>query len=246
MSEFDDPNGAIVARYEYDPYGNVTAKSGSYADANPFRFSTKYFDAETGLSYFGGRYYNAGLGRWLNRDPLDELGGVNLYAYVGNDPLDRVDPLGEMWCGREQGCYLAGGQNEGNTNCPRKGQSQPTTKPRPKPRQRSCVDEYADDVELANEDHESCQKHATRGCTERCSKCEGDWQKVCWNNCVTNRENECTWRLAQDLWEAERDYNACKGQPPPPTPPPPRPDPIPLPPCAQEKKRPPSQPAPAG
>jgi RHS repeat-associated protein len=65
----NDPNGAIVARYEYDPYGNVTAKSGSYADENPFRFSTKYFDVETGLSYFGGRYYNAALGRWLNRDP---------------------------------------------------------------------------------------------------------------------------------------------------------------------------------
>ncbi len=116
----NDPNGAIVAQYEYDPYANVTAKSGSYADENPFRFSTKYFDVETGLSYFGGRYYNAGLGRWLNRDPLDELGAVNLYAYAGNDPIDRIDPLGQMWCGREQGCYLAGGHNEGNTNCPRK------------------------------------------------------------------------------------------------------------------------------
>jgi RHS repeat-associated protein len=110
------PADSIVAKYEYDAYGNITAKSGSYADTNPFRFSTKYFDAETGLSDYGHRYYNPGMGRWLNRDPIGELGGANLYGYVGNDPVNRFDPLG----------LAAGG------GCPKEGdppQSQPQTQP---------------------------------------------------------------------------------------------------------------------
>jgi RHS repeat-associated protein len=93
-----DPAGAIVAKYEYDPYGNVIAQSGSYGDENPFRFSTKQFDAETGLIYFGGRYYSPGLGRFLNRDPIGELGGANLYAFVGNDPVNWEEK-------RERGHY---------------------------------------------------------------------------------------------------------------------------------------------
>ncbi|MFN0138233.1 MAG: RHS repeat-associated core domain-containing protein [Phycisphaerae bacterium] len=70
--------------YAYDAFGNITSQTGSYADANPFRFSTKYFDAETGLSYYGYRYYSARLGRWLSRDPIGEVGGINLYGFVGN------------------------------------------------------------------------------------------------------------------------------------------------------------------
>jgi hypothetical protein len=58
----NDPAGPLVAKYEYDAFGNITSQSGSYAAANPFRWSTKYFDPETGLSDSGGRYYHAGLG----------------------------------------------------------------------------------------------------------------------------------------------------------------------------------------
>ena len=85
---------SVVAHYEYDPYGKVASQSGAYADTNPYRFSTKYLDDESNLSDFGRRYYHAGLGRWLNRDPIGELGGVNLYAYVHNDPVNRGDYLG--------------------------------------------------------------------------------------------------------------------------------------------------------
>jgi len=46
-------NGAISARYEYDPFGNTVFAAGAYAYENPFRFSTKYFDYETGLYYYG-------------------------------------------------------------------------------------------------------------------------------------------------------------------------------------------------
>ncbi|MBI5864945.1 MAG: hypothetical protein HZB38_10660 [Planctomycetes bacterium] len=91
----------IAARYEYDPFGNPAfdpldaTRSGPYAGTNAFRFSTKPFDAETGLSYYGYRYYSPAMGRWMNRDPLGEAGGLNLYGFVGNSPIDDVDPLGE-------------------------------------------------------------------------------------------------------------------------------------------------------
>ncbi len=78
------------------------------AKANPFRFSTKYQDNETDLIYYGYRYYDPSTGRWLNCDPLGELGfetlrhgranllgdGPNLYAFVQNNPVDRTDSLG--------------------------------------------------------------------------------------------------------------------------------------------------------
>jgi len=94
----DSAAAAIVAHYEYDPYGGVVNDlSGySYAEANPIRFSTKYHDAETGLGYWGYRYYSARLGRWLSRDPIEEQGGTHLYAYVLNSPTSATDPLGQM------------------------------------------------------------------------------------------------------------------------------------------------------
>jgi len=87
-------DGAISAHYEYDPFGNIVWSMGDWATSNPFRFSTKYHDDETGLVYYGFRYYSPELGRWINRDPLGELGGMNLYAFVGNNPVIYSDPLG--------------------------------------------------------------------------------------------------------------------------------------------------------
>ena len=60
------------------------------AKANPFRFSTKYQDDETDLLYYGYRYYGASTGRWTNRDPWEEKGGKNLYAFVKSDPLNSL------------------------------------------------------------------------------------------------------------------------------------------------------------
>ncbi|MBK9126262.1 MAG: RHS repeat-associated core domain-containing protein [Phycisphaerales bacterium] len=94
-----DPNAAsaaasLVARYEYDPYGGVTALSGSYATRNAIRFSTKPFDPDTGLGYWGYRWYSAKLGRWISRDPIEEKGGANLMRYGVNAPHNSTDPLG--------------------------------------------------------------------------------------------------------------------------------------------------------
>ncbi len=88
-------DGTIAARYEYTPFGELLRATGPMAFINPFRFSTKYQDDETGFLYYGYRYYNPSTGRWLSRDPIGEEGGINVYAFVVNDPLSFVDPLGD-------------------------------------------------------------------------------------------------------------------------------------------------------
>jgi RHS repeat-associated protein len=76
------------------PFGEVLRADGPMAEVNPFRFSTKYQDGETGMNYYGFRYYNAATGRWLSRDPIEEQGGSNLYSFVLNRTSGSVDFLG--------------------------------------------------------------------------------------------------------------------------------------------------------
>jgi RHS repeat-associated protein len=83
-----------MAAYSYDPFGNVTEMAGAEAAANPWRFSTKPVEAGTGWLYYGFRYYQPETGRWLNRDPIEESGGTNLYRSFGNDGIGRYDILG--------------------------------------------------------------------------------------------------------------------------------------------------------
>jgi RHS repeat-associated protein len=87
-------DGSVAAKYEYGPFGELIRASGPLAFENPFRFSTKYYDDETDLVYYGYRFYNPATGRWLNRDPLGEHGGLNLYGFVNNNPNSYLDPLG--------------------------------------------------------------------------------------------------------------------------------------------------------
>ena len=82
------------ARYLYDPYGNLLAKTGPMADFKRYRFSAKEYDPRTGLYYFGYRFYEPTFQRWLNPDPIGARGGINLYGFVGNNPINYVDPLG--------------------------------------------------------------------------------------------------------------------------------------------------------
>ena len=69
-------------------------KRASYGPPRIRILSTKYHDAETGLYYYGYRYYSAEMGRWLSRDPRGEAGSLNLYLFVYNNPLYFVDPFG--------------------------------------------------------------------------------------------------------------------------------------------------------
>jgi RHS repeat-associated protein len=64
------------------------------AGLNPFCYGTKPWDRETGLLYYGYRYYNPSTGRWLSRDPMGEKGGLNLYEFVLNSSVNYVDLLG--------------------------------------------------------------------------------------------------------------------------------------------------------
>jgi RHS repeat-associated protein len=88
----------LVAKYEYDPYGNITSLSGPLADANVYRFSSKEFDKHFGLIYYLYRFYDPYLQRWLNRDPVEEFGGINLYGFVANNPINDFDPWGQCDC----------------------------------------------------------------------------------------------------------------------------------------------------
>lgn len=92
----DDATGSLVAWYEYDAFGNLEDSGGASKDLNPFRYSTKYTDFEigAGLVYYGYRYYHPTKGRFVNRDPIAEAGGLNLYGFVGNNPANSVDAWG--------------------------------------------------------------------------------------------------------------------------------------------------------
>ena len=97
ISEYLDSTGAVVAHYEYDPFGKTTVASGSKAQDFSHRFSTKPLDLTTGLYYYAYRYYDLVTGRWPSRDPIEEMGGINLYGFVGNDGVNQWDILGLAW-----------------------------------------------------------------------------------------------------------------------------------------------------
>lgn len=103
-----DGNQSVVGSYRYDPFGTTISKSGALADANVYRFSSKEIHANSGMYYYGCRFYDTSLQRWINRDPRDESGfrllkrsrragtsdGANLYLFVANAAPNSVDFLG--------------------------------------------------------------------------------------------------------------------------------------------------------
>jgi len=99
IREMLDSGGTIQARYSYDPYGRRTKISGSL-DAD-FGFTGQYYHVPSGLCLAAFREYDPDLGRWLSRDPIAEMGGLNLYAYVINDPVNLTDFYGTCGAGGE-------------------------------------------------------------------------------------------------------------------------------------------------
>jgi RHS repeat-associated protein len=81
---------------------------------NPYGFSTKEFSSQSGLIYFGARYYNPTTGRWLKPDPLGMVNGPNLYAYCNNNPTNLIDP----WGLQGNGGNFPGGNSSPN-KCPK-------------------------------------------------------------------------------------------------------------------------------
>ena len=97
VREVVDDSGALKARYSYDPWGRRSKIEGDEEFEVEFGYTGHHFHEESKLHLTWYRAYDAGLGRWLSPDPIAENGGLNLYGYVGNDPISHVDHLGLHW-----------------------------------------------------------------------------------------------------------------------------------------------------
>ena len=84
----------LVAEYAYGPFGELIYAKGPMAQINPIRYASKYYDVETGLYYWGLRYYDPITAQWTSRELLGEDESLDLYSYCHNDPVNNVDVLG--------------------------------------------------------------------------------------------------------------------------------------------------------
>jgi RHS repeat-associated protein len=92
ITSLSNSSAALGNIYTYDSYGNLTASSGTVV--NPYRYTGREFDTETGIYYYRARYYNPTTGRFLSEDPIRFEGGIDFYTYVSNSPLNDIDPSG--------------------------------------------------------------------------------------------------------------------------------------------------------
>lgn len=82
----------MVQTYSYDSFGNITPTG---TINQPYAYTGREYDNETGMYFYRARYYDPKAGRFVTKDPIGFAGGdVNFYAYVGNNPLNLIDPFG--------------------------------------------------------------------------------------------------------------------------------------------------------
>ena len=98
--------GRLAWTHTYSPYG-LPDEFGVVAGGNPYLYTGREYDSETGLYYYRNRYYDPQRGRFLQPDPIGYQAGMNLYAYVDGNPITWADPLGldKMFQGASQGGY---------------------------------------------------------------------------------------------------------------------------------------------
>jgi RHS repeat-associated protein len=89
-----DSSQGLAASYRYDPFGNLISGSGPLYGLNRYRFSSKEIHVGSGMYYYGYRFYDPNLQRWINRDPVEEAGGINLFSFAGNCPRGWIDAFG--------------------------------------------------------------------------------------------------------------------------------------------------------
>jgi RHS repeat-associated protein len=98
--------GQTLASFDYDPFGNLKGASGNMS--TDFRYAGLFYEENTGLYLANYRAYDPRLARWLSPDPLEERGGVNLYAYTGGNPTSYVDPSGLYGLAGAAAGYISG------------------------------------------------------------------------------------------------------------------------------------------
>jgi len=86
--------GHKVQQYDYDAFGNIKCTPFPHWIKQPYTFTGREFDSDTGLYYYRARYYDPKVGRFVTRDPIGFKGGINQYAYAGNNPVNWTDPTG--------------------------------------------------------------------------------------------------------------------------------------------------------
>jgi RHS repeat-associated protein len=94
ISNLFTPADTAAASYTYDAFGRRFSSTGTLANVNTFQWSSKENHEPSGLVYYLYRYYNPQTGRWASRDPIGARGGINLYCYVQNSPIDNYDLFG--------------------------------------------------------------------------------------------------------------------------------------------------------
>jgi RHS repeat-associated protein len=93
ITSLSNAAGSIANTYTYDSFGKLTASTGSLV--NPFQYTARESDSETGLYYYRARYYDQSTGRFISEDPIGfHAKQINFYAYVSNTPLNLLDPTG--------------------------------------------------------------------------------------------------------------------------------------------------------
>ena len=105
VREVTNASGILKAQYDYDAWGNQVVVSGNMSF--DFGYTGHYRHAPSNLYLAPFRAYDPTTGRWINRDPIQEQGGLNLYAYVGNNAVNRYDPLGLVCCNHSYSDCLA-------------------------------------------------------------------------------------------------------------------------------------------
>ena len=93
VSELTDTSGAVAQSYAYSPFGQIEFQLDP-TFVQPYTFTSREFDVESGLYFYRVRTYDPITGRFFQVDPIGLTGGVNLYTYVGNNPINLVDPFG--------------------------------------------------------------------------------------------------------------------------------------------------------
>lgn len=95
ITALTDAEGNIIQSYDYDAFGSITS---TVNITQPYTYTDREYDQETGMYFYRARYYDPKVGRFVTKDPIGFAGGdVNLYTYVRNNPVNYIDPAGLKW-----------------------------------------------------------------------------------------------------------------------------------------------------